>query len=178
MGEAGDTRHLVLVGLMGAGKSTVGAECARRLDRELVDLDELIVRTAGRSIEELFATEGEAGFRRRERDALAEVCASPVPLVVAAGGGAVLDPGSRRRMRRGGVVVWLEATPETLAARVGGGGGRPLLAGAPPEGALSRLAATRAPAYEAAAHLRVDTEGRELGVVVDDVLEGFASWNG
>jgi shikimate kinase len=156
---------------MGAGKSVVGEQCAARLERPFVDTDEVIIATSGRDIPELFATEGEEGFRARERTAVADVCASPEPLVIACGGGAVLDAANRAAMRASGLVVWLRAAPYELAARVGDGVGRPLLAGASPLEALERLAAVRAPAYEAAAHVVVDTDGLEPDVVARRVLE-------
>jgi shikimate kinase len=164
-------RHLVLVGLMGAGKTTVGERCADRLGRPLVDTDEVVAATAGQTVAEVFATEGERGFRARERVAVADACAAPEPLVIACGGGAVLDPDNRAAMRAAGVVVWLRASPLELAARVGDGAGRPLLAaGATPE-ALERLAAVRAPAYDAAAHVAVDTDGLDPDTVAGRVLE-------
>jgi shikimate kinase len=163
--------HLVLVGLMGAGKTTTGEECARRLGRAFVDTDEIVAAASGQSVEELFETEGEAGFRARERIALADACAAPEPLVIACGGGAVLDAGNRATMRASGLVVWLRASPAQLAHRVGDGGGRPLLAGAPSVDTLERLAALRAPAYEAAAHVVVETDGLAPEAVVGRVLE-------
>jgi shikimate kinase len=165
-------RHLVLIGLMGAGKTTVGEECARRLGRPFVDTDDVVQASTGRSVSEVFAVEGEAGFRAYERVAVADAGASPAPLVIACGGGAVLDPDSRRLLRRRGCVVWLLATPAALAARVGGHAvERPLL---PASGAvltLERLAAARAPAYRAAAHAEVETTGRTVDQVADAVLE-------
>ena len=170
--------HLVLVGLMGAGKSSVGRVCAARLDRPFVDVDDLVEVTAGRPVAEIFATDGEAAFRALERTALADACASPQPLVVACGGGAMGDAENRRRARAGGCVVWLTADPVTLAARVGEGADRaqrPLLAGGDaPVATLERLAALRAPAYAAAAHATVDTAGRSVDGVADAVLEEYA----
>jgi len=165
-------RHLVLVGLMGAGKTTVGRECARRLGRPFVDVDDVVVASAGMPIADVFSSRGEPAFRELERQAIADVCASPEPLVVACGGGAVLDAGNRRRLRDAGVVVWLQAPPDVLAGRVGDGDGRPLLSG-DPQGALRRLAIIREPAYEAAAHRRVDAGGGDVGAVVDAVLAAF-----
>src|SRR5689334_6272521 len=108
-------RHLALVGLMGAGKTTVGRRCATRLDRPFVDTDDVIATAAGQSIPEIFASGGEAHFRELERAAIADVCASPAALVIACGGGAVLDPENRRALRASGVVVWLRAPAEILA---------------------------------------------------------------
>src|SRR3954470_8668209 len=117
---------------MGAGKTTVGTLCAQRLGRGFVDTDALVETVTGATVPELFATIGEAGFRARERAALADAMASPEPLVVACGGGAMVDPENRRMARRG-VVVWLQASPEVLAARVDrdGATNRPLIAGGP-----------------------------------------------
>jgi shikimate kinase len=129
-------------------------------------------------VAEIFASEGEAAFRALERDALADVCASPVPLVIACGGGAMGDADNRRRVRASGVVVWLTADPEALAARVGQGADRaqrPLLGGGdPPVATLGRLASLRAPAYEAAAHATVDTTDRTVDEVATLVLEELA----
>jgi len=165
-------RHLVLVGLMGAGKSTVGACCAERLDRPFVDTDDEIVRRAAMPFDEIWRTGGEARFRELEREVIADVCASPDPLVIASGGGAIVDAGNRRRLRETGVVVWLRAPTAVLAARVGDGATRPLLAG-DPEGALARLGAARRDAYEASADAVVDTEDRAVDEVADAVLAAF-----
>jgi shikimate kinase len=166
---------------MGAGKTSVGRACAARLDRPFVDVDEAVEAVAGRPVAEIFATDGERAFRALERDALAEVCASPQPLVIACGGGAMGDADNRRRVRATGVVVWLTADPATLADRVGAGAEqaqRPLLAGGEsPVATLERLATLRGPAYEAAAHATVDTTGRTVDEVADLVLGEFARWS-
>jgi shikimate kinase len=168
----GDARHLVLVGLMGAGKSTVGAACADRLHRPFVDTDEVVVATTGQSIAEIFRDGGERAFREVERKVVADVCESPEPLVIACGGGAVLDPENRRRLHRAGFVVWLRAAASELATRVHDQGiDRPLLASGRTEDELDRLAQLREPAYEAAAHTQVDTDGRSVDEVVDAVIE-------
>jgi shikimate kinase len=171
----GDTRrHLVLVGLMGAGKTTVGERCAQRLARPFVDTDDLVQALAGRPVADLFATDGEAAFRALERQAVADACASPIPLVIACGGGAVLDPTSRRLLHSAGFVVWLRARPGVLAERVDADQvERPLLAG----GALptlTRLAEARAPAYEGVADVTVTTDDRSPDEVADAVLEELA----
>jgi shikimate kinase len=165
-------KHLVLIGLMGAGKTTVGIECAQRLDRAFVDTDDLVARTAHMTVPEIFAELGEDRFRQIEHDVVADVCASPAPLVVACGGGAVLDPENRRALRAAGVVVWLRAPTATLLARVGDDGGRPLLQG-DPAGALERLGRLREVTYEAAAHTSVDTDDLVVEAVADAVLSAF-----
>ena len=146
-------RHLVLVGMMGAGKTSVGRRCAARLERAFVDTDDLVESTTGHArSREIFETQGEPAFRDLERVAVADACASPEPLVIACGGGAVLDADNRRALRDAGVVVWLRAAPEVLSGRVGAGAGavRPLLAGA---GAAGRGHA-RAARGAAGRHLR------------------------
>ena len=165
-------RHLVLVGMMGAGKSTVGRRCAERLRRPFVDTDDVVATVAGATVAEVFAREGEAVFRELERTAVADACASPAPAVIAVGGGAVLDPDNRRRLRGAGLVVWLCAPVDQLAHRVGDASTRPLLAG-DAEAALRRIDALRRPAYEAAAHATVDTGGASVDAVVDAVLTTF-----
>jgi shikimate kinase len=166
-------RHLVLIGLMGAGKTTVGRECARRLGRPFVDTDDEVTRIAHATVDRIFAEAGEAEFRRLEHDVVADVCASPEPLVVACGGGAVLDPENRRALRSSGIVVWLRAPANTLVARVGDGATRPLLRD-DPAGALARLERLREPAYEAAAHVEVDTDGVDVDTVAENVLAALA----
>jgi shikimate kinase len=169
-------RHLVLVGLMGAGKTSVGRRCAAKLERPFVDTDELVETTTGMRVAELFETQGEQAFRALERAAIADATASPDPLVIACGGGAVLDPESRRLLRAAGFVVWLRADPAVLSDRVTRQPGtRPLLAGAPPAATLERLAVLRAGAYEAAAHAVVDTDGLSQDAVTDEVIAVFAA---
>jgi len=162
-------KHLVLVGLMGAGKTTVGQMCAARLGRAFVDTDDLVETLAHASVSEIFASDGEARFRELEQQAVAEACASPEPLVIACGGGAVLAPANRRLLRAAGTVVWLRAPTSVLSDRVADGSGRPLLAsGTGPN--LERLAGLREGAYAAAAHASVDTGDLDPEGVVDAVL--------
>jgi shikimate kinase len=167
-------RHLVLVGMMGSGKSTVGQRCAERLGRSFVDTDELVATFAGAPVAAVFARDGEAAFRDLERAAVTDACAAPTPTVIAAGGGAVLDAENRTRMRAAGFVVWLRAPVVQLAARVGDGRGRPLLSG-DTKATLERLEVVRRPAYEAAAHAAVDTAGLDVAAVVDAVLAKLAA---
>jgi shikimate kinase len=170
-------RHLVLVGMMGAGKTSVGRHCAARLDRPFVDTDELVEATTGLRVAEIFETQGEPAFRALERVAVSDACASPEPLVIACGGGAVLDAENRRTLRGAGTVVWLRAAPETLSRRCGqSGAARPLLAGsgsAPAAATLERLAGLRADTYDAASDAVVDTDDVSLDHVADAVVQIF-----
>jgi shikimate kinase len=162
---------LWLVGMMGAGKSTVGPAVARRLARSFVDLDDVIVAEAGRVIPEIFAAEGEPGFRRREAAALRRLAGAEA--VVACGGGIVVDPENVALLRASGMVAWLEAPAEVLAQRVRVAAGRPMLA-AEGVGGLKGILASRAEAYAAAAHCRVDTVGRDPEEIAEQVV---ARWN-
>jgi shikimate kinase len=146
--------HVYLVGMPGSGKSSVGRLLAASLGTSFVDLDAEVEAFAGASIRAIFEAEGEAGFRDREADALRRAAAGPVA-VVACGGGAVLRPENVERMRSTGTVVHLDAPAEVLAGRVETAD-RPLLTDG---AALARLHADRAPAYSAAAHVRVDASG-------------------
>ena len=164
--------HLLLVGMMGAGKSTVGRLVAARLGRPHVDTDSEVERRAGISVRAIFSTRGEESFRLEESRVLAEVLAGDVPAVVSVGGGAVLDPADRMAMHDGGTVVWLRARPETLARRVGRTDDRPLLAGAAGEttAVLARIEAERRPLYEEVAAEVIDVDGLTATEVADRVL--------
>jgi shikimate kinase len=160
---------------MGAGKTTVGQHCATRLTRPFVDTDDLVETLAGRPVAAIFATDGEGRFRELERQAVADACASPTPLVIACGGGAVLDPESRRQLHAAGFVVWLRARPPVLAERVQADGvERPLLTDAGALPTLTGLAETRAAAYEAVADVSVATDDRTPDEVTDAVLTELA----
>jgi shikimate kinase len=161
--------HLVLVGMMGSGKTTVGRRAAARLGRRLRDSDREIEARTGRTVREIFESDGEAAFRVEEARVLAEALDDPEPAVVAAAGGVVLDPANRRRLRAAGTVVWLDARPEQLAQRVAAGGHRPLL-GDDPEAALVRLDAERRPLYAEVADHVVPVGDRRLDEVVADVV--------
>ncbi len=148
--------HVVLVGMMGAGKSSVGPILARRLGWRFVDADDEIEAAAGLSIAALFAERGEPAFREVERDVLAQLLARDEPLVVGSGGGVVLHPDNRRALSERATTVWLDAEVEVLLARVGADSARPLLAG-DPGAALVALQADRRLLYEEVAGLRLDT---------------------
>jgi len=165
--------RILLVGMMGAGKTTVGRALAGRLGYTYMDSDHQVEARTGQTVREIFERRGEAAFREDERHALNEALAVDRPLVVSVAGGAVLDPHNRERLRNSGLVVWLKASPETLARRVAGQahetGHRPLLGDAPLE-ALTRLYRDRAPLYEQLADVVIDVEERTAEQAVQEVL--------
>ena len=171
-----EPRHLVLIGMMGVGKSSVGRRLALRLGRPLVDTDRLVEERVGKTVPEIFAEDGEPAFRAYEAEAVRRALDSDTWAVVAFGGGAVLDPATRDRARDGALVVWLQAPPRELARRVSasrrrsGGAARPLLAEGSPEATLEAIAAEREESYRAAAHVLIDTAGRSPGQVATAVL--------
>lgn len=154
---------------MGSGKTTVGRRVAARLGRRLRDSDEEVEARTGRTVREIFESDGEDAFRAEEVRALAEALADPEPAVVAAAGGVVLDPANRERLQAAGTVVWLDARPEELAPRVTSGDHRPLL-GDDPLAALRRLDLVRRPLYEEVADHVVAAGDRPVDDVVADVL--------
>ncbi len=141
-------KHLVLVGLSGAGKSTVGRLLAERLDTHFTDIDRVVERATGLAIAELFAEDGEAGFRERERQAVRDAFLLP-PHVVGPGGGWAAEPGNLDDASGRAVVVYLALEPAVAAARLAGEAGRPLLAGNP-AGRLAALLQEREPWYRRA----------------------------
>ncbi|MGD9703625.1 MAG: shikimate kinase [Acidimicrobiia bacterium] len=168
--KAGDPKHLVLIGMMGVGKTTVGRLVAERLGRQLYDSDALIEERTGRTVREIFASDGEDAFRALESEVLMEALAHAEPLVIAAAGGVVLRPENRAALRDAHArVVWLSAAPELLVERVRSGGHRPLLDD-DPEGTLQRMHEQRAALYREVADAIVRVDGRSVGEVVDAVL--------
>lgn len=160
-------RHVVLVGLPGAGKSAVGRLAARALGCSFCDLDDRVAAAAGMTIADLFARRGEEAFRDAEREEFQRALAEP-PQVIAAGGGWAAQAGNLERARGRAVTVHLVCVPETAASRLAGTRDRPLLAG-DLMGRLRRLAAERAPFY-ALADATVTTDDRAAAEVARDVV--------
>jgi shikimate kinase len=160
---------LILVGMMGAGKTTVGRLLARRLKRAFHDSDEEIERRCGVRVPVIFDIEGEAGFRARETQVIADLCALD-NAVLATGGGAVLAEENRRRIAARGTVVYLHARPPHLWQRVRHDRNRPLLATAEPQKKIEELYAQRDPLYREVADLVVDTGRQSVQTLVKDLL--------
>ena len=181
--EAGAAWHpdrtIVLVGLMGAGKSSIGRRLALRLDLPFVDADKEIEAAAGCTIEEIFERFGEAAFRDGERRGIVRLL-DQAPHVLATGGGAFMDPLLRARIREVATSVWLHADIELLLKRVGRRNNRPLLKTSDPRTVLARLMEQRHPVY-AEADVRIDSaDGPPEQTVqkVIDALQHFAHADG
>jgi shikimate kinase len=163
-------RNVVLIGFMGAGKTVVGRELADRLSFRLFDTDAMVEEATGQTIGQIWDAEGEDAFRAREHDAVLHACAG-TGRVVACGGGAVLEIRNYGILKGAGTVVYLRAPAPVLRARVGDESERPLLKD---PRAFDQLLVERVPAYESAADLIVDTDGRTPDEVADDIVQRLA----
>ena len=166
---AGLPLSIFLVGMPGAGKTTIGRGLARALARTFIDVDHELEQRCGVRIPVIFDLEGEAGFRQRETCMIDE-CSRKPGIVLATGGGAVLSADNRRMLRERGLVVYLRTRPADLYARTRHDRNRPLLQTADPMGTLDRLLATREPLYREIAHLTVDTGQVPVSHLVNRIL--------
>lgn len=160
---------LFLVGMMGAGKTTIGRGLARALGREFVDLDHELEARCGVRVPVIFEIEGEGGFRKREATTL-DQCSSRRGIVLATGGGAILADENRRILRERGIVIYLRASLDELVRRTSRDRNRPLLATPDPRGTLRDLMIKRAPLYEEVADLVVDTGTMPVSQLVKSIL--------
>lgn len=158
---------IALTGYMGAGKSTVGSIVADALGCPFIDLDDVVVKTAGKSIPEIFAQDGELEFRALEADCLKKAVKKygGNTAVLALGGGTVTCPGVPELLQEKTLCIWLKASPETLMERIKGGPERPLA----DDGFRARYAA-REPLYAAAAHIVLETDGLTSEEIADEII--------
>lgn len=168
--DVANAAHIVLVGIPGAGKTTVGRELAQRLRWPFLDLDEQIAERAGMSVRDIFATHGEQHFRSLEREVSTQLAHVAAPLVVAPGGGWITIPGLVELLRPPAVLVWLKVSPQRAIERLGAGvATRPLLSGPAPLGALAAISAARESFYLQADHT-VSVDMMTPGEAVDAIL--------
>ena len=166
--------NIYLVGLMGAGKTTIGRLLARRLDMTFIDSDHEIEARTGATIPWIFEIEGEASFRRREADVIRELTAQD-GIVLATGGGAVLNPASRKLLAERGTVVYLRASVSSILQRTAHDKNRPLLQTADPRRKLEDLTAQREPLYREIAHMVIDTGRPNVQSMVQTILDQLAA---
>jgi shikimate kinase len=167
------SRTVALVGLMGAGKTSIGRRLAQRLGLPFLDADAEVEAAAGTSIEEIFRRHGETAFRDGERRVIARLLDNPLH-VLATGGGAFMDASTRELLRSRAVTVWLRADLELMLARVGRRNNRPLLKNGDPRAVLERLIAERYPVY-AEADITVESIDGPPDATVDRVLVALAA---
>jgi shikimate kinase len=169
-------KTIALVGLMGAGKSSIGRRLAQRLGLPFIDADSEIEAAADATIEEIFQRHGEAAFRDGERRVIARILDGPIH-VLATGGGAFMDASTRALIRARAVSVWLRADIELMLARVGRRNNRPLLKGGEPRAVLEQLIAQRYPIY-AEADITVDSVDGPPDATLERVLAALAAQQG
>jgi len=162
-------QHLILIGPMGAGKSTIGRLLSEQLATDFVDLDRLIEERAGASIPWIFDIEGEEGFRERETQSLEFVLNTPAQ-IIATGGGCILCAKNRMLLRGSELVVYLETSIEQQLERTSKDKNRPLLQTGNPEAVLLAMAVLRNPLYQQSARLTVDTNTKQPKLVTHEIL--------
>jgi len=171
---SGAQSSIFLVGPMGAGKTTLGRLLAELTEKRFVDSDQVIVDRAGADIPWIFDLEGEAGFRQRESQVIAELTQTP-NIVLATGGGAVLLPENRACLRSGGFVVYLRTKVSTQVRRTQRDRNRPLLQTADPEATMQRLMLEREPYYLEVADVVVDTDQMNPKILAQELMEALQS---
>ena len=167
-------RPLVLVGMMGVGKSSVGRKLAHYLGLAFADADDAIEEAAHMPVADIFTQFGEAHFRDGERRVIARLLETP-DQVIATGGGAFVQPDTRQMILERGIAIWLEADVDTLVERVARNDKRPLLRGGDPREIIARLLADRTPAY-AEAPIRVTSGRGPHSDTIADILEALDKW--
>lgn len=170
--------HLILIGMRGSGKTTIGRLVAHSLNRQPIDIDERIASQSGETIAQIFLTRGEAAFRDLETAAIGQAL-SEAAAVISVGGGAILSEGNRERLRRAGFCIWLRASLQTLADRIAADpitpSQRPSLIGVPFHAELQLLLAAREPLYRQTAHAIVDADSHFPDQVCARVIRAFTN---
>lgn len=164
-------KHVILIGFMGAGKTTVGTACARMFGLPLLDTDQMIEEMAGTTISEIFAKQGETAFRRIETAVLKALLERKETAVISVGGGLPLLEENRRMLKQIGTVIYLEVSPETVLSRLKGDTTRPLLQGGDAREKVYDMIGRRDPIYRQAADLIVNVDGREVEKIAEELRE-------
>ncbi len=165
-----EAKNIVLVGLMGSGKSAVGRTIAKKLNRRFIDTDRHIERRVGKTIADIFSSEGEESFRNYEKEIIKKV-SQYVGIVIATGGGAIKDPENFKYLKESGWIVALCASPEVLYKRIAGKRTRPLIANEEdPVKVLEEIYNQRKTMYSQA-DFQINTEDKEINEIADEVIE-------
>lgn len=164
-------RHIILIGFMGAGKTTIGQVLAQRLKRPLFDTDQLIEEQAGMTVSRIFEVHGEERFRTMETETIRTMISSGEDWVLSVGGGLPLREENRTLLKQAGTVVYLRVRPETVLDRLKGDTTRPLLQGGDVREKVETLLSYRSPFYEEAAHVTIDVDGKIPEEIGDEILK-------
>jgi shikimate kinase len=165
-------KNIYLIGFMGSGKTTIGRALSECLNISVIDTDEEIIRTTGRSISEIFETEGESYFRILETSTLKKL--PNENSIITTGGGIVLSEENRKCLRGNGTVVFLNATPVEVLKRLEGDQSRPLLSG-DKKTKVSQILAERMPLYVETANIIIETTGKSVDSIVEELIERLKS---
>ncbi|MFT9496291.1 shikimate kinase [Anaerosolibacter sp.] len=164
--------NIVLIGFMGSGKSTVGKEISKPLEMDYVDTDHWIIEKTGMSINEIFRTQGEAGFRKLEVEAIKSL-QDKNNTIISCGGGVVLTPENVEALKKNGRLIWLKATPQEIYRRISGDTSRPLLKDTLSVEKIEEMLTKRAPLYENAKDIIVDTQEKTISEISMEIIEGL-----
>lgn len=163
--------NIILIGFMGAGKTSVGQELSFRYQMNLLDTDYLIEEKAGMSISEIFARKGETYFRQLETEVLTELLNKAENTVISVGGGLPMREENRRILKELGEVIYLQVKPDTVLKRLNGDTTRPLLQGENVDEKVKNLLKLRGPVYEEASHRIIPVDGRSLKEIAEDIFK-------
>ena len=164
-------KNIVLMGFMGAGKTTIGKKLAKALEYEFIDTDEWIEKEQGRKISDIFAEDGEAVFRDMETDLLKRLQESEGKFVLSIGGGMPVREENRALLRNLGIVIYLKTSKEEIIRRVSGNKNRPLLQGGDLEEKVTNLMNAREQIYVETAHVEVITDGKNPLEVIEEIIK-------
>lgn len=162
--------NIILIGFMGCGKSTVGIKLSYRLRRAMEDTDKLIEKEEGRTISEIFATDGEDYFRNLETECIKKLIKTANQKIISVGGGLPIREENHTLLKRLGTVVYLRARAETIYERVKHDRSRPLLQGEDPKGKIQTLMAQRTPIYEKASDVIIDVDDKDFDTILDEIV--------
>lgn len=162
--------NIILIGYMGCGKTTLGRKVSFREKIALLDTDKMIEQKQGRTVSEIFDTDGEAAFRQMETDCLEEIMTYEERYVISVGGGLPMKEENRKLLKELGTVLYLRARPDTIYGRLKNDTTRPLLRGDDPEGKIRTMIGVRGPVYEEAADAVIDVDEKSYDMIIGEIL--------